>query len=285
MGTPDRSSQPTEVITSQTAEEAESSRRMSCGRSEALGKGKAPPSHPDSYDPGHLPTGGFDIPVEYRSLSLREVYERSCDSNACRRNTSLMALLPDSPSASATLTSLDLSLNFVGRLGLRPVISVIKCAPMLRHLSVADNFLDNSAISEVLSAIDGLPNLTSLDISRNPVSQSGGKHLNSILRNNASIGEVQLEGTLINPALKAAILRKAAENRALTEEERKVKQQQQNALRRAHKIQQARRQQKCHYHSSQQCEPLDTVIVLARNKDPRGERCPALNTLLECLEV
>ena len=138
-------------------------------------------------------------------------------------------------SASQDLEVLDLSLNFVGRLGLRPVLDVVRCCRSLSSLNFADNFLDNSSVVEIIGAVDGCTTVRELNLSRNPISQSGGKHLNSLVRNNANIVSVSLQDTLINPALQASILHKAHANSLLTPEERALRLKQQAALRKNHR--------------------------------------------------
>ena len=131
-----------------------------------------------------------------------------------------------------SLPEFDLSLNFVGRLGLRPVLDVVRCSTGVQRLSFADNFLDNSSVIEISNAIDGIQSITALNMACNPISQSGAKTLNSLLRNNANIVDIQLSNTLINPALKASIQQKALANSQLTETERASRLRQQAALRR-----------------------------------------------------
>jgi len=206
--------------------------------------------------------------------SLR-VYLDSCKRHGCRPNTAVLQMLPKEGS----IKRLDLSLNFVGRIGLRPILDVISRAPQLQHVCLADNFLDNTAVSEVLSTLDGHKSLRSLDLSRNPISQAAGKLLASFVRNNANLVGVTLDDTLLSPSLKTGIMRKVERNSALTLEQEHELLSRQAAVRRAHILQQARRQQRQAVAVEQ--APCDTLIALAKDKDPTQE-LKGLAAVLEC---
>eukprot|EP01065_Artemidia_motanka_P040576 TRINITY_DN5107_c5_g1_i1.p1 TRINITY_DN5107_c5_g1~~TRINITY_DN5107_c5_g1_i1.p1 ORF type:complete len:264 (+),score=52.13 TRINITY_DN5107_c5_g1_i1:58-849(+) len=236
-------------------------------------------------DPSGLPGGPEDD--ELWGKSLREVYEASCERHGCKANTAVVRLLPADWSARHRLHRLDLSLNFIGRVGLRPVLDVVRRSPQLQHLSLADNFLDNSAVAEVLATVDGHPSLRTLDLSRNPVSQAAGKLLSSLVRNNANISSVIVDDTLISPALKASILRKAAANYALSEEEERELRRRQAAVREAQRLQQIRRQRRQGYtrpRLADGADPIDTLLAFSADHDPGGSEHAALATLLSCFE-
>ena len=54
----------------------------------------------------------------HEGKSLREVYAGQCDALNCKKNSFLLKTLSAVPNAFDSLTSLDLSLNFVGTLPL-----------------------------------------------------------------------------------------------------------------------------------------------------------------------
>lgn len=154
------------------------------------------------------------LPPAAVPVSLRTVYEESCHAQGCRPNTSLLRLLPG-PGAESELRSIDLGSNFVGVVGVRAVLDVVRAAPCLEHLSLRDNYLDNAAAAEVIRSIDGHPSLRSVDLSHNPVSQAAGRLLLPLLRRNAALRSVALGGTLVTGALAAAVHRLAEANAAL----------------------------------------------------------------------
>ena len=66
---------------------------------------------------------GLSLHSMCSTLSPREVYATKCNAHRCNKNSQLMKLLPDSHQWDL-LTELELNLNFVGRVGIRPVLEV-----------------------------------------------------------------------------------------------------------------------------------------------------------------
>eukprot|EP00996_Jenningsia_fusiforme_P000099 NODE_1062_length_1730_cov_27.175491_g938_i0.p1 GENE.NODE_1062_length_1730_cov_27.175491_g938_i0~~NODE_1062_length_1730_cov_27.175491_g938_i0.p1 ORF type:complete len:405 (-),score=50.09 NODE_1062_length_1730_cov_27.175491_g938_i0:266-1480(-) len=145
-------------------------------------------------------------------LSLRSIYLRECKRFRCKANSYLLKTLSETASSFDTLQSLDLSLNFVGRVGLRPVLAIIRLAPGLKWLSLADNWLNNESARELVDALYDHRGVSHLDLSRNPISHSAGKMLSDYASHNPAISTILLEGTLVNPALIRIISQKTARN-------------------------------------------------------------------------
>eukprot|EP00670_Eutreptiella_braarudii_P009478 CAMPEP_0174307378 /NCGR_PEP_ID=MMETSP0810-20121108/1080_1 /TAXON_ID=73025 ORGANISM="Eutreptiella gymnastica-like, Strain CCMP1594" /NCGR_SAMPLE_ID=MMETSP0810 /ASSEMBLY_ACC=CAM_ASM_000659 /LENGTH=599 /DNA_ID=CAMNT_0015414411 /DNA_START=63 /DNA_END=1862 /DNA_ORIENTATION=+ len=141
--------------------------------------------------------------------SPREVYATKCNAHRCNKNSQLMKSLPDSHQWDL-LTELDLNLNFVGRVGIRPVLEVVKLSPNVRKLCLADNFLNNESVKDIVTALVRHPSLGHLDLSRNPISHAAGKMLSHFAVDSQALHTVLLEETLINPALIRIIQKKAA---------------------------------------------------------------------------
>eukprot|EP00667_Euglena_gracilis_P013617 EG_transcript_14048 len=145
--------------------------------------------------------------------SPQEVYAAHCEALGCKKNSYLLKALPALPNSFSSLVTLDLSLNFVGRVGLRAVLAVVSQAHSLERLGLADNWLDNQLVRELASAVAELPKLHYLDLSRNPISHTGGRILSDLVHRCPGIYAIQLEGTLINPALVRIVQRRAEANR------------------------------------------------------------------------
>eukprot|EP01060_Flectonema_neradi_P010888 TRINITY_DN17973_c0_g1_i1.p1 TRINITY_DN17973_c0_g1~~TRINITY_DN17973_c0_g1_i1.p1 ORF type:complete len:266 (+),score=24.86 TRINITY_DN17973_c0_g1_i1:80-877(+) len=220
-------------------------------------------------------------PAEYAGMSLRSIYAASCDANGCRKNTSLLRMLPSTTEEASSLKSLDLSLNFVGKIGIRPVLDVVRNASCLENLNISDNFLDNSSISELVATVDGLTQLTSIDLSKNPISQTGGKLINTLARNNSNIQNINVSGTLINPALKSSILQKVVMNKNLSQEDKTRRFKQQAALRGNYHQQQEKRLRRVR--GSKENVNLDVLMVLASEKDPTGAEYRNLTALVDSI--
>ncbi|KAJ9458156.1 calpain-like cysteine peptidase [Diplonema papillatum] len=220
--------------------------------------------------------------VDVEGKTPLEVYAESCEAHACRRNTALLKFL----ARGEPVSDLDLSLNFVGRVGLRPVLDVARSCSV-RSLNLSNNFLDNGSMLPLCAAMDGVTSLARLDLSNNPISQSGGKCLYSLVRNNCNLVEVCLQRTLINPALQQAVQQRAEANRLLTPEDRERVLSQQAALRWNFDAQRSKRQQKQSLRdaattpTSSAVDPIDALHTLADDQDPEFSSCPALHLMLQ----
>lgn len=146
----------------------------------------------------------------YEGKSLRDVYASQCEKLHCRKNSYLLKTLSNSPNDFGSLTELDLSLNFVGRNGIKAVLEVIRISPNVQRLCLADNWLNNDAVKEIVAVLTGLSNLHHLDLSRNPISHTAGKILSDYISRTPAMQTIQLDETLINPALVKIIEGKAA---------------------------------------------------------------------------
>eukprot|EP01065_Artemidia_motanka_P031343 TRINITY_DN3765_c3_g1_i1.p1 TRINITY_DN3765_c3_g1~~TRINITY_DN3765_c3_g1_i1.p1 ORF type:complete len:564 (+),score=162.68 TRINITY_DN3765_c3_g1_i1:69-1694(+) len=144
--------------------------------------------------------------------SCRSVYAESCERHRCKKNAQLMRTLPDQKNRFDLLTEVDLSLNLVGRQGIKPVLDVVRVSDRVSKLSFADNFLTNESVKDILAVVGTHPAVEKLDLSRNPISHAAGKMLSEFARRNKQLRELVLEETLINPALVRIIYGKVRDN-------------------------------------------------------------------------
>eukprot|EP00668_Euglena_longa_P038517 GGOE01049535.1.p1 GENE.GGOE01049535.1~~GGOE01049535.1.p1 ORF type:complete len:577 (+),score=175.51 GGOE01049535.1:50-1780(+) len=149
-------------------------------------------------------------PWTFEEDSPRAVYASKCDELQCRKNSHLMRSLPGEVRWDV-LTEMDLSWNFVGRVGVLPVIEVVRRSPNVVKLSLANNFLNNDSVREIVKHLVDHRCLGHLDLSRNPISHAAGKLLSRFAIQSPGLHTVLLEETLINPALVRIIQRHAAE--------------------------------------------------------------------------
>uniref|UniRef100_A0A7S1NET5 Uncharacterized protein n=1 Tax=Eutreptiella gymnastica TaxID=73025 RepID=A0A7S1NET5_9EUGL len=145
--------------------------------------------------------------------SPRELYALKCVENGCKKNSLLMKSLP-SLARWDLLTELDLNLNFVGSLGIRPVLEVVRRSPNVSKLCLADNFLTNDSVKDIVTQLMNHPKLSHLDLRKNPISHAGGKMLSQFATESPALHTVLLDDTLINPALVRIIQKKATEKLA-----------------------------------------------------------------------
>eukprot|EP00667_Euglena_gracilis_P005627 EG_transcript_5666 len=152
-------------------------------------------------------------PWVFEEDSPRAVYAAKCDELRCRKNSHLMRALPGAVQWDS-LTEMDLSWNFVGRVGVLPVLEVVRRSPNIIKLSLANNFLNNDSVREIVTHLVDHRCLGHLDLSRNPISHAAGKLLSRFAVQSPRLHTVLLEETLINPALVRIIQRNAAEKTA-----------------------------------------------------------------------
>eukprot|EP01006_Ploeotia_vitrea_P036527 TRINITY_DN66028_c6_g7_i1.p1 TRINITY_DN66028_c6_g7~~TRINITY_DN66028_c6_g7_i1.p1 ORF type:complete len:772 (+),score=183.55 TRINITY_DN66028_c6_g7_i1:32-2347(+) len=161
--------------------------------------------------------------------SLHGIYIDKCEQYHCKKNSYLLKTLPSQPNVFDSLRELDLNLNFVGRVGVRAVVEVVRVSPNIQKLCLADNFLNNDSVKELAAALMHHESLSYLDLSRNPISHVAGKILSDFCSKNAKVHHVLLEDTLINPALVRIIENKARLNRTGNNNNKAKQQQQQGA--------------------------------------------------------
>jgi hypothetical protein len=113
------------------------------------------------------------------------------------------------------LTTLDLTLNVVGRHGATSIFAVAKHAPRLQRILLPDNFLSNDSVEDLASQLLAHPTLFEIDLRGNPISHVAGKRLHSFVKSSGSrVTKVVLDDTLINPALVRIIGRQCQANEA-----------------------------------------------------------------------
>eukprot|EP00906_Rhabdomonas_costata_P007427 RCo010634 len=148
---------------------------------------------------------------EAKGKTLREVYVGLCEKLRIRKNAHVLKLLPDD---FVKLEEIDLSNTYVGRVGIKPVLEMMRWCPNVKKLGAADNFLSNESIIDLVTLLADHEGLNYLDLRRNPISHAAGKALSKFVSTKATIYGVLLQGTLINPALVRIIEKKAEVNKS-----------------------------------------------------------------------
>ena len=143
-------------------------------------------------------------------MATAVLYVEQCAARSVKANSSVVAALQKFETPDA-VTELDLSANYVGPGGFVPLLEIVRRAPALRHLNVADNRITNEVLDALLIALleagHGSCGLETLNLSANPISHAGGKALIHFVRSlrRASCPLITVEGTLLTPALAASV--------------------------------------------------------------------------------
>lgn len=139
--------------------------------------------------------------IDFRSVhSLTGIYNQACKVLGVRQSAALLRIIPDRPGE--YISTLDLSINYIGIRGLAPVYYVLEHnMSCLQVLNLSGNNMENKDVGELLEVLqDGAgKNLIELDLSYNPITQAGGQAILQYLSSSPRIKKVHLLGTLIPP--------------------------------------------------------------------------------------
>ncbi|KAG5471659.1 hypothetical protein LSCM4_03211 [Leishmania orientalis] len=140
-----------------------------------------------------LPAGDFSP-----GTSVAEVYRQACRCYGVNPNSSLMHNL--SITGADYFATLDLSSNYVGVMGLKPVLDLLQYnGERLVSLSVCNNSLESDDVRDLCCALRGPAgrNLVHLDLSYNPFTNSAFPYLKELVSSLACIETLVMKGTLL----------------------------------------------------------------------------------------
>lgn len=162
---------------------------------------------------------------QYAGLSLQEIYAKKCEDLECRKNSIIFNSLPTKPNIFDTLNAVDISKNFLGPKGMRPLLEVIRCCSNLKYLDLRDQQMTKEVVDELCAVLLNHPTVIRVNLSDNPLTIAAGAALSELAKSNTVIEQIILENTQIRPVMCNAIaaqlaknkLAKAAASQAVTE--------------------------------------------------------------------
>lgn len=157
------------------------------------------------------------IPQNEDEGAVVEMYESACADLAIRSNSWLLQRFREAAKAQSRNQTLDLSLNFVGRVGILAVMGVVCRTPYFTHIILRNNYINSASLIQLTRIMECATHLRGLDLRDNPISQLGGRALAEFVTRQRNIVEVQLDGTGINPALRRRIASIIESNNRLVE--------------------------------------------------------------------
>nr|CCC91040.1 putative calpain-like cysteine peptidase [Trypanosoma congolense IL3000] len=152
--------------------------------------------------------------LTFSGYSPREVYEVKCRELKCKKNSALYNFLSDAPDAFKSITTIDVSKNFVGPRGVLPLLEVVRFCENLHTLDLRQQELDKNAIDVLCLAVKGHARLVHLNLSANPLDMSACAALLELARVNSAIRHISLDGSAIRPSMMQAIEAQLERNRA-----------------------------------------------------------------------
>ncbi|CUF95445.1 Hypothetical protein, putative [Bodo saltans] len=116
----------------------------------------------------------------------------------------------------STDSILNLSSNFVGSEGLRPLLQTIRVVHFFTKLDLSGHGVNSDDVAEIVKYLDGVHSLRSLALNQNPrITQAGGRYLKLFAASNVNVSDIQVDGTSITLALKKVIYGLCNANQAL----------------------------------------------------------------------
>lgn len=140
------------------------------------------------------------MPIPPPETRIEKVYLLACRFHGVTANSALARQLAEGKEN--YVTTLDLSSNYVGVKGLKPVLELLSFnGSHLISLSLCNNNLESEDVVEVCQALEGSAgeNLAHLDLSFNPVTPSSFEALQKLCRQLSNLESLLLKATLLPP--------------------------------------------------------------------------------------
>ncbi|CAC22664.2 conserved hypothetical protein [Leishmania major strain Friedlin] len=166
------------------------------------------------------PPGGKSVrkPVanrtKMRSLSLQEVYIRSCAEMGLRPNSGFTSFLPDRCGVDYAEDTVDLSRNYVGDKGIAPILATIEKMPNVRALILSENGLRNRGVELLCASAANMPNFEFIELSDNFISEGAAVALFGLIEHHRQLQVVVFENTKIPVQWRVKLLDMLASKRS-----------------------------------------------------------------------
>ncbi|RNF05303.1 TPR repeat-containing protein [Trypanosoma rangeli] len=131
---------------------------------------------------------------------LCELYRAYCVEEGCRVNSAVLRYIEDR-GAHYPLERLELSSNYLGARGLRPIIRLVEYSQTLTYLSMEGNGADNETVERLCGVLEKHLGLEYLSLRGNPITVTGGKRVLALVERNPRIIGVDLTDTDVFDAL------------------------------------------------------------------------------------
>ncbi|GET88253.1 hypothetical protein, conserved [Leishmania tarentolae] len=128
------------------------------------------------------------------SMDHVALYRQFCAEEGCKANSAFLRYMKDH-GGDFCLERLNLSNNYLGPKGLRPVIRMIDLCQTIVSINLENNGIGNDAVMDLCEVLQRHVSITALNLSHNPISVAGGKRLLQLVEDNPRITELRLTGT------------------------------------------------------------------------------------------
>lgn len=131
-----------------------------------------------------------------------------------KSNSALLKSLPSSPDDFSSIHFLDISRNFLGPNGIKPLLPVIGCCTSLSALDFSSQQLHRDSVELLCATLRTHPSVVRINLSGNPLNITAGVVLLDFCRVNENIEELVLYNTQINGTMLSAIEEQTRINRS-----------------------------------------------------------------------
>ena len=123
----------------------------------------------------------------YPRLDLHGVYSRQCKALGIKMNTTIAKMIPKGEDSYKQLSELDVSNNYLGDVGVRALLEVIRLSSNLQTVGLNNSGVSDSTIILMCAVLVDHPTIVSVDLSDNKITQESVSLIKSLLRNNKKI--------------------------------------------------------------------------------------------------
>jgi len=142
-----------------------------------------------------------DTALKLADKSIDEVYQFFCNQYKCKVNSQMSQHLQKLGKDYDKIDVLDFNKNYIGNVGLSPVLEIIQRSTKLTLVKLSDNGLRNDGVKLLASVIERHPTLAGLDVSRNWISLGAAKVLIIAVTNNKNLVHIDVSKTKIPKTL------------------------------------------------------------------------------------
>lgn len=132
----------------------------------------------------------------------RMLYLRRCTELAIKPNSGIERLLTE---ATAAITEIDLSYNYVGPKGLMALLDIVENNHRITTLILGDNGANNQVVERLCTILRTHPTITTVNLDKNPISHLAGRMILFAIQVNPRITKLSLAGTVLQPVMLARI--------------------------------------------------------------------------------
>jgi Ran GTPase-activating protein (RanGAP) involved in mRNA processing and transport len=142
----------------------------------------------------------------YEGKSLSEIYVFHCDRYCCIPNSNIVKYLIALQEQNKPLEIVDCSKNYVGAVGLLPLLELVDISSQVHTVILAGQKLTDRSVEAISEILGDHKGITYMDLSNNPIGVQGARTLQEMVASRSNrVRTVLLSGTQIPEEWETAI--------------------------------------------------------------------------------